>query len=110
MWCKSNLKITCIIAQRIRKLWWLLEKQSRFEKKVKHLKGINLFKRLRLWWQKASKNKWKGFKTTLRRVEKKTSMEHQNPYVWCVAKRIHKLKGSFGGEIWLWSHVQHTSF
>jgi hypothetical protein len=37
---------------------------------------------------KASKNKWKGFKKTLSRVENKSSMEHQNPYVWGVAKRI----------------------
>jgi hypothetical protein len=28
---------------------------------------------------KASKNKWKSFKKTLRGMEKRTSMEHQNP-------------------------------
>jgi hypothetical protein len=28
---------------------------------------------------KASKNKWKSFKKTQRRMEKKASMEHQNP-------------------------------
>jgi hypothetical protein len=95
MWCKSNLKTTCILAQRTRKLWKLLEKQYIFEKKVNHLKGIDLFKRLKLWWQKVSKKKWKGFKKTLRRVKKRTSIEHQNPYVWGVAKRIHKVEKKF---------------
>ncbi len=36
---------------------------------------------------KASKNKWKDFKKTLRRMEKRPSMEHQNPTLWVVVKR-----------------------
>jgi hypothetical protein len=34
---------------------------------------------------KVSKNKWKNFKKTLRRMEKRTSMEHQSPSLWGVA-------------------------
>jgi hypothetical protein len=45
--------------------------------------------------KKASKKKWKGLKKTLRRVEKIASMEHHSPYVWDVAKRIHKVERKF---------------
>ncbi len=36
---------------------------------------------------KASKNKWKSFKKTLIKMEKRDSMEHQNPTRWVVVKR-----------------------
>ncbi len=41
---------------------------------------------------KASKKKGKKFKKTLRRMENKTSMEHQSPSLWGVAKRKHKVE------------------
>ncbi len=47
---------------------------------------------------KASKNKWKSPKKTLRRMEKGVSMEHQNPYLWAVAKRRHKVERKFWRE------------
>jgi hypothetical protein len=47
---------------------------------------------------KASKNKWKSFKKTLRRVEKRASMEHQSPSLWDVAKRKHKVEKKFWTE------------
>jgi hypothetical protein len=47
---------------------------------------------------KASKNKWKSFKKTIRRMEKGISVEHQNPYLWVVAKRRHKVERKFWKE------------
>ncbi len=47
---------------------------------------------------KASKNKWKKFKKTLRRMEKRASMEHQSPSLWGVAKRKHKVEKKFWKE------------
>jgi hypothetical protein len=44
-----------------------------FENKVKHLKGINLFKRVRLWQQRIPKKKEEKFeKKTLRKMEKES--------------------------------------
>ncbi len=37
--------------------------------------------------EKTSKNKWKNFQKTLRRMEKRASMEHQNATIWVVIKR-----------------------
>jgi hypothetical protein len=41
---------------------------------------------------KNSKKKWKKLKKTLRRMEKKMSMEHQNPFLWVVTERRHKIE------------------
>jgi hypothetical protein len=50
--------------------------------------------------EKTSKNKWKRFKKTLRRMEKKALMEHQSPTLWVVIKRrgIKSGSKSFGGK------------
>jgi hypothetical protein len=47
---------------------------------------------------KASKNKWKSFKKTLKIMGKKVSIKHQNPYLWVIAKRRHKVEMKFWGE------------
>jgi hypothetical protein len=37
--------------------------------------------------EKTSKKKWNSFQKTLRKMEKKVSMEHQNATLWVVNKR-----------------------
>jgi hypothetical protein len=56
-----------------------LGKKTRYEEKVKHLKDIDLFYKVRLWWQNFFKKKVENLKKTLGRMEKKNSMEKQNP-------------------------------
>jgi hypothetical protein len=80
-----------------------LGKKFRFEKKIKHLKGMD----------QSSKGKGydgKSFKKTLKRMEKKASMEHQNPTLWVVVKRKGmKLESkSFGGKTNLNSSTKHV--
>jgi len=50
--------------------------------------------------EKASINKWKSLKKTLKIIEKKASMEHQNRTLWVVVKRrgINLGSKSFGGK------------
>ncbi len=87
-----------IRARGISKLWQLLENKFRFEKNVKHLKGIDQVQKAKDMMKKTSKNKWKSFKKTLRKMEKKTSMEHQSPSLSNVAKRRHKVEKKFWKE------------
>ncbi len=48
---------------------------------------------------KTSKNKWKSFKKTLRRMEKGVSMEHQNPYpMGCCQKEAQSWKEVLEGK------------
>jgi hypothetical protein len=75
-----------------------LENKFRFEKNVKHLKGIDQVQKAKDMMKKTSKNKWKSFKKTLRKMEKKTSMEHQSPSLSNVAKRRHKVEKKFWKE------------
>jgi hypothetical protein len=89
MWCKSNLKITL-------ELKWSTNFDNFWKKnlnlnKVKHLTCID----------QSSKGKSydeKSFKKTLRKMEKRVSMEHQSPWLWGVAKRKHKVDKKFWKE------------
>jgi hypothetical protein len=47
-----------------------LEKNYRFENKAKHLKGIDQSLKGKVMMGKTSKNKWKNFKKTLKRMER----------------------------------------
>ncbi len=77
MWCKLDLKTTSKLKGSTK--FDNSCKKSRFEDKIKHLKGIDQSSKGKAMMSKTSKNKWKSFKKTLRRTEKKASMEHQSP-------------------------------
>jgi hypothetical protein len=47
------------------------QKQIKLKKKVQHWKGIDLFPKLKAMMVRISKNKWKRFKKTLIKMEKK---------------------------------------
>ncbi len=92
-----------IKAQGISKLWQLSENKFRFENKIKHLKGID----------QSSEGKGydgKKFKKTLRIMEKKASMEHQNPILWVIVKKrgIKLGSKSFGGKTNLNLSTKHV--
>ncbi len=101
MWYESDLKTTSKLKglTNFDNFW----KKSRFEKKVKHLKGIDQSSNGKGYDGKPSKNKWKSFKKRLKRMEKRASMEHQNPILWVVVKRrgINMGSKSFGGNFFL---------
>jgi hypothetical protein len=66
MWCKSNLKTTSELkgSTNFDNSW----KKSRFENKIKHLKGINQSSKGKGYDGKNFLKKWKSFKKTLRRM------------------------------------------
>jgi hypothetical protein len=51
------------------------------------LKGIDQSSKVKAMMTKALKKKRKNFKKTLIKMEKRASMEHQNPTLWVVVKR-----------------------
>jgi len=76
-----------------------LEKKFRFEKKVKHLKGINQSSKGKGNDGKRFFFKMESFEKKLRKMEKKNSMEHQSSSLQGVAKRRHKVENKFWRKI-----------
>jgi hypothetical protein len=76
-----------------------LENKFRFEKKVKHLKSIDQSSKGKGYDGKSFKKKWKSFKKTLRKMEKKLQWNTKAHYYRVLPKGDTKLRRSFGRKI-----------